>query len=389
MDEVLIDKVKKISEEKFGSRESVTVSAPGRINLMGEHTDYNLGFVLPAAINYYIHASFTKNQSDQCNIYSMDFDEGVSFSLSAISESETQWLNFVLGVTDQLKDKIEGFDMVFTGNIPRGAGLSSSAALCCSVVFGLSHLFDLRMEKWEMAKVAQKAEHDFAHVNCGIMDQFACLFGLTNHALTLNCLTLEYQVALFDMEGYRFVLFNSNVPHDLQESAYNARRMESQQAIDYIKANEDDVASYQDVDMKKLEKYEGQMNSVAYRRARHIVTENQRVHQISRALSARSFEEAGQLLTASHQSEKNDYEITCAQTDFLVDEFIKEEQVMGARQVGGGFGGCILGIARDKNISSVLTKLNQRYKNEFGLTITNIPIRISKGCHLFKNIIGE
>lgn len=372
--------VLRIFEEKFQQYPDLIINSPGRINIMGEHTDYNEGFVLPAAINYGIHAAFSKKKDGQCNLYSIDYGELQHYSLDEISKVDVQWANFILGVVDQLSSKIGGFNMVFTGDIPKGAGLSSSAALCCATVFGVSGLFDLRLDLWEMVKIAQKSEHTFADVQCGIMDQFACLFGVENHLLKLNCHTLDYQKVKFDMTGFQFILINSNVPHQLKDSAYNDRRTESREAVECIASGETNVSTYQDIDLSRVDAYKSQLSELQYRRARHIVTENQRVHDISKALVDQKFEEAGRILTASHQSQKADYEITCEQTDFLVDQLLKEEAILGARQVGGGFGGCILSIAKDTDLAEILNNIDADYHQKYGLSFTQIPIKISGGC---------
>ena len=378
----MVDKVIRCIEKRYDAHEPVVIKAPGRINLMGTHTDYNLGFVLPASINYQICTAMTPNDTDHCRIYSIDFDQEVTVSLSEIKPGDTTWLNLILGVVNQLKERIGGFDLVFTGNIPRGSGLSSSAALCSSLAFGLSELFGLQLEKWDMAKLGQKSEHEFAGVQCGIMDQFASLFGETGKVLKLNCLSLTYESISFDIKGHQLFLFNSNVPHALHESAYNDRSNESAEALSFLKSKEAGITSFQDLDAATLEKYVRKLSNVGYRRARHIITENARVNQMSEALATGRFAEAGQLLLESHLSQQNDYEVTCEQTDFLVQSIMQEEAVLGARQVGGGFGGCVLGIAKDEDLDPVFGRLNIQYQARYGLSITPIPIKISEGCHL-------
>lgn len=378
MNSILINKS---FDEKYAAQPELIIQSPGRINIMGEHTDYNDGFVLPAAINYYIFSSFNKNQNRKIRLYSKDFDEEYQVELDDLNECELGWANLILGVVDQIKDRIEGFDLVFSGNIPKGAGLSSSAAICCSIAYGLNELFDLNLSKWDMVKIAQNSEHNFAHVNCGIMDQFACLFGITNHALQLNCLTLDYIEYEFDLEEYKLILINSNVPHTLHDSDYNARRKESQRAIELIGRWDSSVENYQNLSPEALSAFENRLNNKEYRRAKHIVTENQRVHDISEALANRQFEKAGKLLNESHLSEKDDYEITCKQTDYLVEELNKYGTIMGARQVGGGFGGCVLALARDYKLDELIEEVGEAYKKKFSLSLTNIPVKISMGCH--------
>lgn len=383
--QVINYKIKDFYSKKFSSAPELAIQSPGRINIMGEHTDYNNGFVLPAAIDRSMFIALAKNGTDRCNCYSVDYEEDGIIELHNVKRSEVGWLNLISGVVDQLKDRIGGFDLAFGGNIPEGSGLSSSAALCCGVAMGLSRLFNLKLEKWDMAKIAQHSEHHFALVKCGIMDQFACLFGLTNHALLLNCKTLDYEPSAFDLMGYKFVLFNSNVPHDLKNSAYNDRRRESQHALDMINSRTNSTKTYQDITPKDFMSLKGEVKPNIWKRAMHVVTENDRVFKIREALSKRKFEEAGRLLIDSHNSAKYDYEITCEQTDFLVEQFTSYEDVYGARQVGGGFGGCILAITHDKDVNGMLSDLDQKYQKKYNLSISHIPIHISRGCHLLED----
>lgn len=368
--------------EKYNCFPSIAVQSPGRINIIGEHTDYNDGFVLPASINYHMFIGFSKNNSDAINLYSIDYDEFISQENTDVSRTDSDWLNLINGVIYQLKEKIGGFDLAFGGNVPEGAGVSSSAALCCGVAFGLSELFELKLSKWELAKIAQKSEHDFALVQCGIMDQFACLFGQKDHVLLLNCLNLNYKQTLIDLSGFKFLLINSNVKHNLGDSDYNRRREESAEAIAFFKFKYENIKSYQDINLELLEGHKVDLNAVLYKRAHHIVSENIRVQEINEGLKSNDVVKVGKLLTEGHLSLKDDYQITCEETDFLVDEFILQENVLGARQVGGGFGGCVLALVEDKDSSIMIEGLNNRYRKNFDLTLDNIPIRISDGCRL-------
>lgn len=374
------DKLIAAFKKQIQNKPQLLVSAPGRINLMGEHTDYNQGYVLPAAVNYCITAVFSSNADKTCNVVSLDFDSVQRFSLDRIEKSDEHWLNYILGVVNSVKHIISGFNMVFTGNIPQGAGMSSSAALCCATIFGLSKLFELELSKWEMVKIAQRSEHEFAGVNCGVMDQFASIFGQANHALLLNCLSLEHKAIQLDLANYKFHLINSNVPHTLQDSAYNERRHQSQTALEIIKNKNDQVASYQDLNFELLEQYQLGLSDKMHRRARHVISENSRVHSLVEALESRDFETIGELLLLSHLSAKADYEITCEETDYLVDWLMESEDILGARQVGGGFGGCILFLSKDVDINPHLDNINIRYRNQFGLEISHISIKVSNGC---------
>ncbi|HHP7242706.1 MAG TPA: galactokinase [Cyclobacteriaceae bacterium] len=378
----MTEKIIKGFIDSFNNFPILIIQSPGRINIIGEHTDYNDGFVLPAAINRSICLAFALNDSPFCNVLALDYDQSASFKLESIVESDKQWLNYILGVTHQLAGRISGFNMAFTGDIPLGAGLSSSAALSCGVAMGLSELFGLNIDRKQLALIAQKAEHDFAHVKCGLMDQYACLFGKANHAILLDCMNLTFQKSSFDLSGCNWLLINSNVSHQLDNSAYNDRRIESKRAIEEMRQHGFEINSYRAINESMLKKAEADISPMLWKRANHIVTENNRVHKVSEALGARNFEKVGAELINSHLSLREDYEVTCRETDFLVKELTKEKTVYGARQIGGGFGGCILALAKDNNTSELLNRLDSSYSYKFNKAITHIPVEISDGCHV-------
>ncbi len=371
--------------KQYDADAEVIVQSPGRINVMGEHTDYNSGFVLPAAIDHYMYVAVSKNQSNQARLFSIDYQEEASVNLEGkISRVEKPWENLIRGVLSQLTEKVSGIDLAFGGNIPEGAGVSSSAALCCGVVTALSELFDLKLNKWEIAKIAQKSEHDFTLVQCGIMDQFACLFGVTNHVLLLNCKTLQFKESEINISGYKFVLLNSNVKHNLGDSAYNSRKYESALALKTLKKSNPNIESFQNVTLNMLDAAKETMASTPWKRAFHIVTENNRVLDINEELKNGNYEAVGRLLTEGHNSEKCNYEITCEETDFMVEELIGHKTVMGARQVGGGFGGCVLAFVKDSGINEMIGSVSLKYRKRYSLKMDNIPIKISQGCHRIK-----
>ncbi|MEM0941691.1 MAG: galactokinase [Bacteroidota bacterium] len=379
---MISNKIEKYFSSHFSASPRVIVKAPGRINIIGEHTDYNSGYVLPAAINYYMNIGLSKNgTTDKINLYSLDYDEYVSASVEEIKRTENDWLNLIYGVVFQLKDYVKGFDLAFGGNIPVGAGVSSSAALCCGVALGLSELFELNLEKWELARIAQKSEHTFSLVQCGIMDQFACLFGLVNHVLLLNCLSLEYEETTIDLSGSRLLLINSNVKHNLGDSDYNKRREESTQALEFFKTKFPNVKTYQDLSLEMVNRCKEDLAPKLWKRVHHIVSENGRVLMINEALKNKDHVSVGNQLTQGHMSLKNDFEVTCNETDYLVNELISHDQIYGARQVGGGFGGCVLALSKDVSLDSMIEDLDQKYTKDFNLNIDDIPIKISNGCH--------
>lgn len=368
----------------FGKQPDILVSSPGRINIIGEHTDYNYGYVLPAAVDYHITLGIAKNNTKTCRVYSVDFDDFEQFELSDIQESNEKWMNFILGVVYQLKDEIGGFDLIFSGDIPVGAGLSSSAALSCGTAYALSHLFGLDLDDWQISKIAQKSEHDFVHVQCGIMDQFACMFGRENQVLLLDCEKLEYIEYEFDLTGHKLLLLDSHIKHELGSSQYNVRRKESAEALTTLQEVFPERHNFKNFSQDELHHLNGQLNSILLKRAQHIISENHRVHAACSALKQRDFKVVGQLLTESHKSLRDHYDVTCEETDFIVDCLGKEENIYGARQIGGGFGGCVLAIAKDEELQDSIDRVGQQYKARFDQVLEYIPIRISKGCHILE-----
>ncbi|MEM6643230.1 MAG: galactokinase [Bacteroidota bacterium] len=373
--------IAKFYHSKFNAKPEVIMQSPGRINIIGEHTDYNLGYVLPAAINHYMFIGVSSNGSNQVNLHSIDYQQDESISLDKVERTENGWLNLISGVVNQLKERIGGFDLAFGGNIPEGAGVSSSAALCCGVASALSELYGLGLEKWEIAKIAQKSEHEFALVKCGIMDQFACLFGLKDHVLLLNCESYEYEESKVDIAGYKFLLVNSNVKHSLGDSAYNTRRDESTRALEQVKKKYPEVKTYQDVTSAMLHEMTDELEEVLWKRAFHVVSENERVFEMKDSLKSKDQQKVGELLSQGHVSLKDNFEVTCAETDYLVASLENQASVLGARQVGGGFGGCILALVQDTDLDQLLAPIREAYKTKFDLELDNIPVQLSQGCH--------
>ena len=381
---VMSFKIEELFTAHYGHAPEVIIKSPGRINIIGEHTDYNDGFVLPAAIDHNMYIGVAKRDDQKVVVHSINYEQTEEVDLTDVARTSNDWLNLIVGVVSQMKSKISGFDLAFGGNIPEGAGLSSSAALCCGVASAISELFKLKLEKWDIIKIAQRSEHDYALVECGIMDQFACMFGLTNHVLLLDCKSLTFQESEFDLGGYKFILLNSNVKHNLVESDYNVRKRESADALKVLKSMRPRVESFQEVQLKMLEELKVKMPTKLWKRAYHIVSENQRVLNVNVELKTGNYEHVGRLLTEGHASLKDYYEVTCLESDFLVDELNKSPIVLGARQVGGGFGGCILALVKDMDVDYVIEQVSASYKKAFSIKLDNIPIKIARGCHRIK-----
>ena len=291
---------------------AITVQSPGRINIIGEHTDYNQGFVLPAAIDKKVTFKIWKNNQDQTvNIRSIDLGERFSFDLSSFQKEAGGWQNYIMGVVLELQKidaKIGGFNAEFGGDIPIGSGMSSSAALECCLAFGLNALFDLGLDRWQIIKLSQKAEHNFVGMKCGIMDQFASVMGKKGQVMLLDCQSLDFQYFPFETDDNQVLLLNTNVTHNLASSEYNTRRSECEQGVEIIRRKFDSVQSLRDVSLDMLEMVKSDLPEKVFRRCYHILMENDRVLTATKALLNKDFVELGQLLYESHRSLQNCYE---------------------------------------------------------------------------------
>ncbi|GAB3818999.1 galactokinase [Pontibacter rugosus] len=312
-----------IIQQKFESIFQATptlVRSPGRVNLIGEHTDYNEGFVLPAAINKEIYFAIAFNGTDKLRFHAHDLEESAEFYLANIGKTDIGWANYLLGVVKQFQKatlEVKGFDLVFGGNIPIGAGLSSSAAVECGLAFALDHLHGFGLERLTMVRMAQKAEHEFAGVLCGIMDQFASMFGKQHHAV-LDCRSLAYEYFPVDMQEYRIVLCDTQVKHSLASSEYNTRRQECEAGVALLQQHYPEVQSLRDATLAMLERYKEEFDAVVYKRCKYIVLENARVEEACQHLQCGEMEAFGQNMYASHAGLQHDYEVSCPELDFLV-----------------------------------------------------------------------
>ncbi|MEO1012673.1 MAG: galactokinase [Bacteroidota bacterium] len=362
---------------------TLRVESPGRINLIGEHTDYNLGFVLPTAIEKKIFFKFQKNGSEHtCNIYSLTYDTGFTLDLNTISRSQTEWENYILGVLNEIQKrsgKLRGFDCTIESNLSTGSGLSSSAALECGLAYGLNELFELGLSKMDMVKLSQTAEHTYVGTLCGIMDQFASVMSKEGHVILLDCKSLEHQYIPFSVDPYRIVLLNTKVSHNLASSEYNTRKQECQKGVAIIREKHPQVRSLRDVTLEMLASFKSQMDGKIYNRCLFIVQENDRVLAMTEALNSNNLEEAGRLLYEAHDGISTLYEVSCPESDFLV-EFSKAfDSVAGARQTGGGFGGCTLNLVREDAVHEFVTAAADAYKKTFNIDLEAFEVKPSGG----------
>ena len=368
MNNHLIEQVKTVFAERFTSQPSFYFS-PGRINLIGEHIDYNDGFVMPAAINKGVYYAVAPNNTDECNFFSIDFNESLSIRLEDIQPIE-DWKNYVLSVLNQFMiagKKIAGIDCVFAGDIPQGSGMSSSAAVEGGLAFALNEIFNCGYNRKELAQLNQRAEHDYPNVKCGIMDQFANMHGKKDAVILLDCRSLEHQYFPIKLDGYSIVLINSNVHHSLASSAYNKRRSECEEGL-MLMGTDSPVRSFRDVTKwEDLLAYEGMMGEEVYMRCLFVVEEIDRTQQAAKLLQENDLKGFGQLMYKTHEGLSKLYEVSCNELDFLVNLTKNNEAVIGARLMGGGFGGCTINIVANEAIEAFVNETLAAYKNQFGI----------------------
>ena len=362
-----------IYRKLFGkeSKKLLTVSAPGRINLIGEHTDYNGGFVLPIAIDRNIYMAGTKRNDRIIRIYSIDYDQNVQFDIDSIQfNKEKMWVNYIAGVIKSLlkiRADINGADIVFGGDIPEGAGLSSSAALEVATVYFFNTLFDMHIPHIEMIKLCQRAENQFVGVNCGIMDQFVSMLGKKGHALFLDCRNLSYKNIPLKLEEFNVVVCNTNVKRELASSEYNKRRATCERAVSRLKRFLPQIETLRDVSVEEYEKYKGSLDEIAQKRCKHVLYENRRVLDAINALGKNDILEFGRLMNESHESLKKDYEVSCLELDTMVNIARSINGVIGARMTGGGFGGCTVNIVKKQSIDNFCSLINREYEKKTGI----------------------
>jgi galactokinase len=380
----MIEQLSKIFYDKFSS-EAMIVRSPGRVNIIGEHTDYNNGFVLPAAIDKAIYIAISKRDDDEIHLHAVDFKEDFSCSLSTVVPSKQHWPNYVLGIVDQLQKqgyKLKGFNAVIDGDVPVGAGLSSSAALECAAAFALNELFHLKLSKLEMVKMAQMAEHLFAGVKVGIMDMFASMFGKAEHVIKLDCRSLEYEYVPLHLDKIKIVLFNTNVKHSLATSEYNVRRQQCEQGVAWIKENHAQVNSLRDATIEMLDENVLPKDALIYKRCRFIIEENERLLSGCEDLKRNDIEALGKKMFGSHAGLSKEYEVSCKELDFLVEAVKNNNAVLGARMMGGGFGGCTINLVKEDAIENLIEEMTELYQHEMKLPLTAYIAQIENGTEI-------
>lgn len=389
MNEAIFRSVKASFEGNFGEI-AVAVRAPGRINLIGEHTDYNEGFVLPASVSHAIYFALSRSaEADQCSLISLDLNERYDFRLSELKPLPADsWQNYILGVISEIQKsgrKVPGFNLVFSGDVPRGSGMSSSAALECGTCFALNEIFDLNIPRLDMIKMAQKAEHNYAGVMCGIMDQFASVMGKKDQALLLDCRSLEYDYFPIQLEKHTLLLCNSNVSHSLASSEYNERRQQCETGVAILKKKFAKVHSLRDATLEQLDTVRSEMDQKVYLRCKYVIEENGRVAAFTDALNKKDLRAAGGILKCAQQAMASEYEISCPEIDLMADFANNHPKVLGARMMGGGFGGCTLNLIEKGSEDEFVKELNSAYTKRFNKEVTPIAVRIADGVELINH----
>lgn len=354
--------------ELFGA-DPLIVRSPGRVNIIGEHTDYNEGFVLPAAIDKAAWVAISPRTDGEIRLYAKDLNQHFSIRVSDIQpQKKPSWPNYILGVVAQFVKKgiaVQGFNLILSSEVPIGAGLSSSAAVECATAFALNELWQTGLDRMTLVRMAQLAEHEYAGVKCGIMDQFASMFGQKDHCLRLDCRSLDYTLIPLQLPGVKILLLDTHVKHSLAASEYNDRRQECEKGVEIVQKKYPQVRSLRDISVSQLKECLDE-TSLTFRRCRYVVEENVRLNGVCEALSAGNLKQAGELMFQTHDGLSRDYSVSSPELDFLVDQVRQDTQVLGARMMGGGFGGCTINLVREDHIPTLVARLKPAYEQAMG-----------------------
>jgi galactokinase len=373
-------------------QEPLMVRAAGRINLIGEHTDYNNGFVLPAAIDKAIYLAIVKRNDNKIILHALDMNDQYQGALDKVVPTAQQWPDFILGVVQQLQQAghiISGFECAFCGNIPLGAGLSSSAALECATIFALNELFSLGIGRKDMTLMAQAAENQFVGVQCGIMDQFASMFGKKQQLIKLDCASLDYEYIPFNFDDVSLVLLDTQVKHSLASSEYNTRRKECEEGVALIKKHHPEVNSLRDASMDMLDAYVKQHDTTVYNRCRYVVEEIQRLQDACLDLQRDDLDAFGKKMFATHEGLDKLYNVSCPELNWLAAFATGQPGLLGARMMGGGFGGCTINIVKKSAVPALLEKAARDYEQQFKVPLKAYVTSIEDGCRTVNNLVNN
>lgn len=379
----MIEKIRQSHLDCFGS-EPLMLKAPSRINLIGEHTDYNLGYSLPAAVGQSMIFGFSRNDKGFMNIEAYNLDERIRFSVWEHDYPQGSWTGYFKTIITELKERdfeVDGINCTFGGDIPIGAGMSSSSALNCGFLYGLNELFGWKLTNRDIMFIAQAAEHRYG-VKGGLMDQYTILNGQADHALLLDFKTLTHTMVPLVTGDYHFVLFNTCVKHSLVHSPYNQRRHSCDRVLTLLHEDNVFIQSYQDFDEQTLDLYRNQIKKDDFIKAQFVLRENDRVLKAAETLESGDLKTFGQLLWQSHEGLRNDYEVSCEELDFLVDHIREKQGVLGSRMMGGGFGGCTINLIHKNHIKEIWDDLDQAYHQQFGIRAEMFEVEVGDGIRL-------
>jgi galactokinase len=378
----MITRVKEEFARLYGAGAALYTS-PGRVNLIGEHTDYNMGFVLPGAVDKGIYVAIRPAEGAVSHIYSVDYDTEIILDLSASEAPAEQWARYIYGVVQEMIKRgarVGAFDAVFGGNVPLGAGMSSSAALESAFAFALNDMFGLGFSLAELAVIGQMTEHNYVGVKCGIMDQFISLHGRAGHVIKLDCRDLSFEYKPFNPVGYKVVLIDSMVKHNLSGGEYNERREQCEKGVEIIARHNPAVLSLRDTNLEELNKYRSEMPEIVYRRCLYVVEEIKRLLDGCDDLDAGRYDAFGAKMFATHDGLDKLYNVSTPELNFIVEVARATEGVVGARLMGGGFGGCVIHLMREDAYDAYIADVQKRFEIEFGLTPRVIEVVISDGA---------
>jgi len=390
-------------QQLFNSSAFLVVQSPGRINLIGEHTDYNNGFVLPAAIDKCVQVAIAKRSDGAIHMHAIDLQESVIVTAVTIQPHATSWVNYIVGVVAQVQkysatapnnsaalDLDKGFDICIQGDIPIGAGLSSSAAVECAVIFALNEMYQLGLTRMQMALMTQQSEHEFAGVKCGIMDMFASLHGKSNQVMLLDCGSLQHSYYPLDLKDYQIVLFDTQIKHALASSEYNTRRLECEQGVGILQQKYPSIKTLRDASKQQVEQFLAPNNNLdknaisdkVYQRCKYVVDEIDRVQLAVKDLLAGDIKAFGQKMFETHEGLSKLYEVSCPELDILVNAVKDNPHVLGARMMGGGFGGCTINIIKKSEVQAIINTVADIYARQTAHTLKVHQVKIAQGTHI-------
>lgn len=385
--------IQTLFHDQFAVLPDIIVRSPGRINLIGEHTDYNQGFVLPAAINKEAVIALRRRDDDRVLLLAADLGQSHHTTLSELAVGSADWPAYLLGVVQQLQQqgfRLQGFDAVLSSSIPSGAGMSSSAAIECAMIFALNKLYSLDIQPLDLIKLAKKAENEFVGVQCGIMDMFVSMMGKEGHAIKLDCRDLNYEYFPLVLGEYRIVLFDTGIKHSLAAGQYNIRRIQCEEGIAVIKRKHPHIQSLRDVTQQiLLTDLKENVSETVFNRCQYVISENQRVQEGCNDLAQNNLAAFGKKMFQTHDGLSKLYEVSCPELDFLVEEVRNEPAVLGARMMGGGFGGCTINLVHADGIQSLFERMSQRYRQQFDLTLNMYTMIPQSGTSIVTEKMAE